>query len=212
MHYHDRQFGTARAQQLRRGAARRRGAPEPGEIGSVLQAALDGSEPAWAWLLERFSARIRSIARSYRLASEDVDDIIQITWLRLLEYAGNVREPDHLGAWLSTTAKRESLRVASRSRRVQPTGDGFADEPLGPGPEVHVLAAERKALVAEALTGLPERHARLIRRLFAESNPSYSEIAEALEIPMGSIGPIRGRALARLRRNLALRSLAEGVD
>jgi DNA-directed RNA polymerase specialized sigma24 family protein len=43
-----------------------------------------------------------------------------------------------------------------------------------------------------------------MRMLIAEPAPSYAEISAALDIPVGSIGPIRQRCLARLRRNREL--------
>jgi len=209
--YHDRHFGTARAQDLRRPATRPR-AVEPGELGRVLRAAAAGSESAWVWLLERFSARIRSVARSHRLASDDVDDVTQLTWLRLLEHAGSVRDPDHLAAWLSTVARREALRLAMAGCREELTGDQVvADQPVDTRPEERLLAAERTAALAEALDELPERHARLMRRLFEESQPSYSDIAASLDIPVGSIGPIRARSLKRLERSVALKSMVEAA-
>jgi DNA-directed RNA polymerase specialized sigma24 family protein len=40
-----------------------------------------------------------------------------------------------------------------------------------------------------------------MRALLLDSGPSYAEIADKLRIPVGSIGPTRDRALARLRRD-----------
>ena len=51
-----------------------------------------------------------------------------------------------------------------------------------------------------------------MRALFAETTPSYHEIAAELDMPVGSIGPIRGRCLAQLRRDGRLRRLADQLD
>ena len=48
--------------------------------------------------------------------------------------------------------------------------------------------------------------------LFGDSASSYEEIAERLDVPVGSIGPIRGRCLARLRRDRRLQEVAEALD
>ena len=82
-------------------------------------------------------------------------------------------------------------------------------------PEAAVLAAEADAARTERLTrlwqafqDLPERCRRLLRVLSASPPPSYAEVAVALEMPIGSIGPTRARCLGRLRDLLAER----GVD
>ena len=53
-----------------------------------------------------------------------------------------------------------------------------------------------------ALGTLPPRHRALMESLLAEPEPSYAEISDLLGIPVGSIGPIRGRCVTRLRREL----------
>ena len=55
----------------------------------------------------------------------------------------------------------------------------------------------------QALEQLSERDRTLLRMLAADPMPSYEEIGAALDMPIGSIGPTRARALERLRRKLA---------
>jgi hypothetical protein len=62
-----------------------------------------------------------------------------------------------------------------------------------------------------ALRGLPERHRALMHALLAHPTPSYAEVSATLGIPIGSIGPIRGQCLIRLRDHPALRDL-HGFD
>ncbi len=81
-------------------------------------------------------------------------------------------------------------------------------------PEAAVLAAEENAAHAErvrrmweAFQELPDRCRRLLRVLSGSPPPSYAEIAVALEMPVGSIGPTRARCLGRLRDLLAERGV-----
>jgi DNA-directed RNA polymerase specialized sigma24 family protein len=74
------------------------------------------------------------------------------------------------------------------------------------GPAVHepevdeaLLAAERAQVVREAITRLPHRWQRLMEMLMSDPPASYAEISDELGLPVGSIGPTRGRCLARLR-------------
>ena len=68
-------------------------------------------------------------------------------------------------------------------------------------PEVdeRMLAAERAQVVREAMSRLPRRWQRLIEMLMADPPASYADISDELGLPVGSIGPTRGRCLARLR-------------
>ena len=56
--------------------------------------------------------------------------------------------------------------------------------------------------VADAVTALPARSRALMRLLLLEPAPSYAEIASALDMPVGSIGPTRCRCLKALRAQL----------
>ena len=49
---------------------------------------------------------------------------------------------------------------------------------------------------------LSESCQSLLRILIGDPAPSYEEVSEALDMPVGSIGPTRGRALERLRQEL----------
>ena len=64
----------------------------------------------------------------------------------------------------------------------------------------------------QAIDALPARQRELMLALLAEPEPSYAEVARALEMPIGSIGPTRARALARLRRDHRLASVMATVS
>jgi RNA polymerase sigma factor (sigma-70 family) len=183
-----------------------RQAARRGERGTeaLVAAAAAGEAEAWSQLIDRYAVLIRSVCRAHRLADADADDVAQLTWLRAVEHIGRLRDPDRFGAWIGTTARHECLRVLRGGKRVVPT----ADEIQGPlfaehaDPDEIALAAERRAAVRAALAALPPRQRTLLRLLHAESAPSYEAIGSALGMPVGSIGPTRGRALERLRREL----------
>lgn len=209
LHHHAHYLGGEAAGR-RADAIRCAAVADTGELERVVAAAAAGSEPAWAWLQQRFSGRIRRVARSHRLGPEDVQDVTQTTWLRLFEHIGRLRDPQGVGAWLATTARRESLRVvSSRSRETVTDITERGPEPVAPAPDQQCCAAELQATLKGACDRLPERHRLVMRSLLAESEPSYDEIAARLGMPRGSIGPIRGRCLARLRRDPALQALCE---
>ena len=115
-----------------------------------------------------------------------------------------------VGAWLETTARRESLRALRTTQRQRPTDSEqlVVDTPVAPVDEQRLVATEERAAAARALTGLPHRQQRLLQMLCADPAPSYHEISLTLGMPIGSIGPTRARILARLRRNPGLANIA----
>jgi RNA polymerase sigma factor (sigma-70 family) len=171
---------------------------------SLVAAAAAGEAQAWSQLINRYAVLIRSVCRSHRLGEADADDVAQLTWLRAVEHIGRLRDPDRFGAWVGTTARHECLRVLRGRKRFVPT----ADEVQNPLYATHVdedeieRAEERRAAVRQALGALPPRQRTLLRLLHAEDAPSYEAIGSALGMPVGSIGPTRGRALERLRQEL----------
>ena len=62
---------------------------------------------------------------------------------------------------------------------------------------------DRQRRLWEHVQGLPERCRELMRVIAFADRPDYALIAESLGMPVGSIGPTRGRCLAKLRQLLA---------
>jgi RNA polymerase sigma factor (sigma-70 family) len=180
------------------------------DLVATVRAARAGDADAWTSLVRRFDRVLRHIARSYRLAPDDVDEVVQTTWLELLEAIQRIREPAALGGWLATVTRRNALRRRQMHVREQLTDDPrLGDRPDSEGAEASVLAAERRAALAGALADLPDRHRRLLTVLLTQPTLDYREVGELLSMPVGSIGPIRARALARLARDPQMRAVCD---
>lgn len=168
--------------------------------------AADGESAAWDELVRLYGGVIWAVTRSFRLREADASDVVQTTWLRLLEHLDRLTDPGRVGAWLATTARRECLRTLALAKRTSLAGE---DEQLlervdGSIPDVDsgLIAAEQAAQVHEALAHLPHRWRELLVMLTADPAPSYQDISDRLQVPIGSIGPTRGRALRRLHELL----------
>jgi len=169
----------------------------------VMQRAAAGDRAAWEQLVTTYSRLLWGIARGYRLSGSDAADAVQTTWLRLVEHLDDIHRPEAVGAWLATTLRRECLRMQQRSDRQSPIdieaveiGDESADV------ERQIMRQAERAALEYSMQLLPDRQRVLLRMLTTTPRPSYEEIAAALDIPKGSIGPTRGRALRRLRQLL----------
>lgn len=187
------------------------------QVAARLWEAREGSQEAWDDLVDFFGGLIWSIARSHGLSSSDAADVAQVTWLRLVEHLDGVKEPERLAAWLATTTRRECLRMLrSASRSVPLPGDDVLFDSVdrsARAADTRLLAQERDRAVVDAFRRLPHRYQVLLGMLNADPPIKYVEVAEILDIPIGSIGPTRQRALACLRQRLedAERSGAELV-
>jgi RNA polymerase sigma factor (sigma-70 family) len=173
------------------------------EVAELVRAAAEGDTAAWNGLVDRYNGLVWSVARSHRLSMADASDVVQTTWLRLVEHLGRLQEPERVGAWLATTARREALRALRHSSRQVPTEE-LPETPTETHLGAALLEAERDRALWQAFGGLSERCQTLLRILVSDPPPSYEEISAALDMPIGSIGPTRARCLERLR------GLAEG--
>jgi RNA polymerase sigma factor (sigma-70 family) len=174
-------------------------------VAELVHAAAAGDQDAWGALVERYASLVWNVARAHRLDAADASDVSQTVWLRLVEHLGRLRQPEALAGWLATTTKHECLRTIRRAGREIPDDElETSDDRLGsePGPESELLRAERRAMVWAALDKLSVRCRTLLRALSSSPDSSYVEIAGALDMPVGSIGPTRSRCLQHLRRQL----------
>jgi RNA polymerase sigma factor (sigma-70 family) len=175
------------------------------DVSALVLAATEGDQSAWNELVERFSGLIWHVARGHRLGEADAADVVQTVWLRLLESLSRLREPAAVGGWLVTTTRNESLRTLRRAGRELPEGDidlvadRVSDEH---GPEAVAENAEQAELIRGALDHLSARCQVLLRALAYLPDRSYADVSAALGMPIGSIGPTRGRCLEQLRRRL----------
>jgi RNA polymerase sigma factor (sigma-70 family) len=177
------------------------------EIARLVRRAAAGDKQAWDGLVNQFSRLIWSITRDFKLVESDAADVVQTTWMRLIEHIDRIEHPERIRAWLASTARNECLRsLAARKRLVLVDGDDYGplNTPTGHEPEVDeaLLAEERAEIVRQAMTRLPHRWQRLMEMLMADPPASYAEISGELGLPVGSIGPTRGRCLAKLRNLL----------
>lgn len=171
----------------------------------LLAACRTGDGLAWDALVERYQRLVYTIPARYGLTPAEIDDVFQSTWLSLLRNLKTLREPDRVSAWLVTTARREcwERRRGSDYERSVSTDlstvlqDTEADEQT---PEEIVAEFREHQMLRTAIGRLGQRCQDLLRMLYFDAtSPSYSDVADRLDTPIGSIGPMRARCLKKLR-------------
>lgn len=196
--------------QRRTGLDHRLDPEERGAVATLVAGAAAGNGRATEALIERYSGLVWSIAWNYHLSAADAADVSQVVWLRLVENVSRIRQPDSVGAWLASVTRHECLRVVRRSEREVTTADEVeldtrrADEDV----DLPLLRSEREAALRSAFACLPPRWRSLLEMLMDAPSATYEEVAEAVGMPIGSIGPTRQRCLERLRSAPVLIELA----
>ena len=192
-------FAVGRAATL--SATRRQFGTE--ETTAVLIAkARDGNASAWEQIVNRYARLVVHIANSFFLEREEVRDVAQIVWLRLVEQLATLRDPDALASWLGTTTRNECIR-RERLRRRPPIERKLIDLTTAPLPEDVAIEKLDRELVRHAFARLDDRCRQLLSVLFADVDGGYAAISATLGMPVGSIGPTRARCLEHLKRMLA---------
>ena len=188
-------------------------------VADLVAAARAGSQDAWVTLIRRYQPAVDSVARRFRLAPADAEDVSQEVWLRLATHLTAVRTPEALPGWISTTAARCAIEVLKARRRsvvVDPAVLARADQGTdgghsvncaeAPSVESRLLRAEERLAVRQGLDHLRPGRRDLLLLLVAEPRLTYQEIHEQLGVPVGSIGPTRARGLDELRRAPSVRA------
>lgn len=168
-------------------------------------------QPDWPVLLERYGRLVYSVPSRFGLGPEDCDDVYQSTWLTAVTRPNPPTDDNHVMVrWLASIAAWETRNLMRRRRlplRDQATLEAVETDPEDLPDRLEEIVDDH-VLVEEALDALPERDRELVRDLFLADEPlSYAEIAERLGIAVGSVGPLRLRAIERLRTEFLRRGL-----
>lgn len=176
----------------------------------LIERCRQGRKDAWEEVLARYQRLVFSIPLNYGLSRDDAADISQLTFTTLVQHLDRLRPDSNLAGWLSTVARRHALHHLRKHKRLV-----LGDEADITESETFASLAspdstdrwERVAWLDQGLNLLDQRCRELLLLLyFAEEQPAYEDVAARLGLAVGSIGPIRGRCLDRLRTILVERS------
>ena len=173
----------------------------------LLRRCRQGDESAWEQVIESYKRLIYSIPLNFGLGSEDAADIFQQTFISLVENLDKLRPDSNLAAWLAVVARRHALHLLRKRKREQ-VGAG---EDIGESEQIQAVVGpddlarfEQLQMISHGLDRMGGRCRELLLALYFDAHePSYEEIAERTNIAVGSVGPMRGRCLERLREILS---------
>jgi RNA polymerase sigma factor (sigma-70 family) len=164
----------------------------------------DGEADGLDDLVRLLSPVLWQVVRATGLDRDRAEDVVQTTWIALVDHADSITSPQGIAAWLCTSARREAWRAGRQASRERPVEDQVLSHglPDHESPEHQVVLDDEAQLIRDCLDRLPERCQKLLRIVAWEPRPDYSSVADALEMPIGSIGPTRRRCLDKLRLEL----------
>lgn len=173
--------------------------------GEVFSRYRDGQPAAMAELVAMLTPILWHTVRAQRLDKESTEDVLQTTWLALVRSAESISDPRAVLQWLIVAARREAWRVMRGQSRQVPyeIDDDAVTTSESDQPDNVVLRGVADSVLWSHIAELPERCRTLLRVIAFADRPDYPELARSLGMPIGSIGPTRGRCLAKLRASLS---------
>lgn len=165
-----------------------------------------GDETAWEAITFRYQKLLYSIPWRAGLGKDLAADVLQEVFTTLYLKLDQLEKPEFLRAWLITTAKHKTMHLISRETRGRPLSidDDENDQAIeiadkAPLADEVLIRLERQTQIENAFTKIDGRCSSLLRMLYLDTDiRPYAEIAEELDIPLGSIGPTRARCLQKL--------------
>lgn len=186
------------------------GQPTGTPLAALVEGVSSGDWASWREIVKRFGPLVLHTACQVGLSSADASDAAQQTWFALWKHAHQIREPEHLAAWLVVAARREAIRLATASSRYVLCADPQTEYSGGLDKhavnDAYPVEGDYDGVVEQALDRLPARYRRLLELVTSDQCPTYAEIAARMRLPIGSIGPMRMRALEQLSNMPEFRS------
>jgi RNA polymerase sigma factor (sigma-70 family) len=186
-------------------AAAERGGDREERLAELLEAARAGQRESLNEIVAELTPLLWHVVRAQGLDRDLAEDVVQTTWLRLLDHLDAIQTPRALTGWLVTVAKREAWHVGGVSRAGRPLDEqtAMALPDRAALPDEQVITDQRQRLLWTLVGRLDDRCQQLLRVIAFAPPANYAAVAVALGMPIGSIGPTRGRCLAKLRAMLA---------
>ena len=181
---------------------------------ALVAASRAGDKGAFGVLVQRYQDRLYPTLLRLTGCAEDARDLLQDAFLRAYEKLGRFHGDSSFYTWVYriavnlTLSDRRRRRVPGRRARGGAGGPERSDDPAMTDPSRRLEQAERDALVQKALNALQADH-RAVVVMKDLDGLRYEEIAETLNIPIGTVRSRLHRARSELRERL--RSIVDDV-
>ena len=192
----------------------------PPEDLDLVRRALEGEAVAFELLVERYQGRLFALARNYTKSPAEIEDIVQDTFLKAYARLESFQQQSSFYTWIYRIATNTLLDFLKRCGRspVQAVEDPEVVAPSGADaavmrPDARLEEAEVSEITQEVLEELPEIF-RTVLVLREFEGMAYQEIADVLEISIGTVESRLFRARSKFKKKLLAKypEFAEGVE
>ncbi|HWR57185.1 MAG TPA: sigma-70 family RNA polymerase sigma factor [Negativicutes bacterium] len=167
----------------------------------LIMRARDGDKQSFGRLVQQFQSRIFAIAYGIIGRREDAEDITQETFIKAYKAIGNLQTGVAFYRWLVQIAVNTGINYKKSLTTRQSVSFAEINEPLfqGESPEAYVERRESFARLQAMLSELSPEH-RVVLVLREIEGLAYDEIADMLQIPLGTVKSRINHARDKLRR------------
>ena len=178
------------------------------EDADLVRRCLSGDQRACRDLVRRYERPVYSVLMRVVRRSEDAEDLVQETFVKVFKALDRYDPERPFAAWIFTIASRLAIDHFRR-RRIQTVSLSYSDpgsseertmdvEDTGLKPDEITSNAEEELQTSAIIDSLPE-HYRIVVLLRHQQDLSYEEIAQALNLPLGTVKARIHRARALLK-------------
>ncbi|MBD1211058.1 MAG: sigma-70 family RNA polymerase sigma factor [Ignavibacteria bacterium] len=182
------------------------------EDADLIRRASAGEQTAFKLLEKKYRGAITSlIRRMMNNHPNDIDDLVQETFIKAFQAIGNFNNEYAFSTWLYKIAsnhcidflRKKRLKTFSIDQPIE-TKEGSVEYEIyddSATPDLELHSRERAKLIRTAIEELPEKY-RVVIHMRHEEDMDYQEIADKLEIPLGTVKAHLFRARAMLYKKL----------
>ena len=162
-----------------------------------------GEEDAFGTLVERYEAKLLRYGRKFLPREEDIEDIVQDVFISAYQNIKSFDTARRFSPWIYQIAHNafvNALRKHSRSPLTMPDFDTFiSHHVVEESPDMEREHVEMKALIEKGLEKLAPKSREILLLYYMEEFP-YQEIADILQVPIGTVGVRLKRAKEQMRK------------
>ncbi|MBV8491052.1 MAG: sigma-70 family RNA polymerase sigma factor [Candidatus Eremiobacteraeota bacterium] len=174
---------------------------EAAQDGDLVGLALRGNPDAFATLVERYDRAVYHLAYRTLHDVEEARDATQEAFFKAFRSLRTFKPGAKFSTWIFAIAYHACCDRLNRRKRY--TNDELPDRAdSAPGPEQQAIALDEATRLRAAIDALPEKY-RAVITLYHLQGRQYEEIAQVLNLPMGTVKTHLFRAKEQLRRLLA---------
>ena len=164
----------------------------------LVRLSLEGDHTAFEYLFNRYSEAIRRLFLQRLTSATDADDLLQETFIKVYINLHRYSENYTFGQWVYTIARNTHIDFERRKQEDLPIDERFtAPWASTPSPEEKLISSQQHTQIEQYINSLPEQYRTLFKMRFLEDY-SYDEIAEKLQLPMGTVKTRIHRARERM--------------